>query len=67
LALAARRLVSRFWRARIGLGRAKFRLFQAKFELFRDISGVFSSQMGRETAIFGWKRGLVDMRRKGGK
>ena len=42
-------------RAQIRLGRAKFRLFQAKFELFRDIWSVFSSRLGGETAIFGWK------------
>jgi hypothetical protein len=50
---AARRLICRFWRAQIGLGRAKVRLFQAKFELFRDIWDVFSSQLGGETAISG--------------
>jgi hypothetical protein len=41
------------------LGRAKFRLLQAKFELFGHFLSVFSTQLGGETAIFGWKRGCV--------
>jgi hypothetical protein len=43
------------WRAQIRLDRAEFRLFQYIFELFRDIWGVFSSQLGGETAISGWE------------
>jgi hypothetical protein len=48
-------IVSRFWRAQIGPGRAKFQLLRAKFQLFRDIWGVFLSQLAAETAISGWK------------